>query len=578
MGTWPSAVDVVVVGAGPAGCTVAALLAKYRPGTSVLVLERKVFPRHKIGESLIVDINRVLHDMGALDAVDQAGFTRKYGVTFVWGPERQPKTFLWVEGRAVAMTPAGYHDHYTYHVDRDIYDQILVDCASRHGATILHGCDVREVLREGDRVVGVSVRSASGEVRDVRARYVVDAAGGAGPLSRSGALGKRLDDDLRNIAVYGYYRNVRAVPELTGDDQHRRTLLVTAPAGWLWVIPLMNGITSVGFVTSLAAYRAAGAPEPAEFHHEMLRSLPEFELLFGEAELVDHRGDGRMIHAVKEYSYSCEQIHGPGWAAVGDSSGFVDAILSIGCFIAHNHGQFLAYTLASLLDGECDEQLAFESYASTVQENLRAFRGVAHIFYAFNPDITVWWRECSARLRASALVPGESDRAAFSAFFTGFAARTSLYDDALFAFDGQFLVRLSERAFGAEPPFEERRTGVHLQKAFEITDGNPILRFVAPYTLRPCLLPLSGKGRLEPATRLDLRVSDGSAGSPAMERRMVMAAAYARLPELIDGQRPVSDVVEVFLREHGDGATRAEAHRTIQRLAAMGAIERLDAS
>ena len=51
-------VDVVVVGAGPAGSTLAALLCKYRPETRVLVVERETFPRHKIGEGLIVDINR----------------------------------------------------------------------------------------------------------------------------------------------------------------------------------------------------------------------------------------------------------------------------------------------------------------------------------------------------------------------------------------------------------------------------------------------------------------------------------------------------------------------------------------
>jgi hypothetical protein len=275
------------------------------------------------------------------------------------------------------------------------------------------------------------VGSPDGVESVVRARYVIDAAGGHGPLTRSELMGRTLDDDLRNIAVYGYYRNVRPHAQLTGGEERRRTTIVTAPEGWVWVIPLKDGITSVGFVTSVAAFRAAGIVDPRQYHDAMLRSLPEFDPLFGDAELVDYRVDGRMIHTVREYSYSCKELWGPGWAAVGDASGFVDAILSIGCFVAQNHGQFLAYALASVLDGQCDEALAFESYATTAQENLRAFRAVAHIFYAFNPDMTAWWRECSERLRSSDLVPEDSDRTSFAAFFTGFAARTSLYEDAL---------------------------------------------------------------------------------------------------------------------------------------------------
>jgi flavin-dependent dehydrogenase len=580
----PTEVDVVVVGAGPAGATVAALLAKYRPATRVLVLEKERFPRYKIGESLLVDTNRVLYDMGALEAVNGAGFTRKYGVSFVWGPEREPKTFLWGEGKAMAPAAAGYHIDYTYHVDRRVYDSLLVDCARRHGAQVVHGIQVRDVLRDpggdpGDkrRVVGVRVQDEAGE-HEIRATYVVDAAGGGGPLSRAGDLNKELDDDLRNIAVYAYYRGVGIVPHLTGDEAHRRTLLVTAPQGWLWIIPLMDGVTSVGFVTSLANYRASGFAEPSQFHDAMLRSLPEFELLFGGAQRVDYRGDGRMVSAVQEYSYSCERIHGPGWAAVGDASGFVDAILSIGCFVAHNHAQYLAYALASILDRECDEALAMQSYAETVQENLRAFRGVAHMFYAFNPDITEWWRECSSRLRASAFVPQEADREAFSAFFTGFAARTSLYEDALHAFDGQFLVALSEELFPRDRPMSHERVGAHLERAFRVADGNPVLRFAYPYKVRPFLLPWSGKGRLEPAARLDIDGASGDAGASKIARKIILPAVYADLPRRIDGSAPLVPVIDRFVAESGGRATQAEALRTVRRLAAMGALERVEAA
>ena len=120
----------------------------------MLVLERQDFPRYKIGESLIIDINRVLADMGALPAVDAAGFTHKYGVTFVWGGERVPKTFFWQDGTSLVRPPVGYHLDYTCHVDRPRYDQILLDCAASHGVTVAHGHEVTEVLREDGRGSG----------------------------------------------------------------------------------------------------------------------------------------------------------------------------------------------------------------------------------------------------------------------------------------------------------------------------------------------------------------------------------------------------------------------------------------
>jgi flavin-dependent dehydrogenase len=579
----PSSVDVVIVGAGPGGSTTAAILAKYRPNTSVLVLERQDFPRYKIGESLIIDINRVLADMGALPAVDAAGFTHKYGVTFVWGGERVPKTFFWQDGTSLVRPPVGYHLDYTYHVDRPRYDQILLDCAASHGVTVAHGQEVTEVLREDGRVVGVRARGADGAESEVRARYVIDAAGGQGPMSREGTVGRKLDEDLRNIAVYGYYRNVKPVDHLTGLEEHRRTTLITTPQGWVWVIPLSNGITSVGFVTSVANFRAANLLDPREYHEAMLRSLPEYDLLFGEAELVDYRNDGRMIHSVREYSYSCEQVAGPGWATVGDAGGFVDAILSIGCFVAQNHAQFLAYALATVLDDPRDEALAFSSYATTLQENLRAFRAVAHMFYAFNPDMTVWWQECSTRLRASNLVPNDDDRTAFAAFFTGFAARSSLYESALDAFSGPFLVEVSEGLFGSNKPFEREKMEGHSRRAQQMTEGDPVLRFAAPYKTRPFLLPRSGAGRLEKAIRLDLELELTQAvttpegqSREAVARRIYLPALAAAIPGLIDGRRSVSQIIEA-LAAANPGVTKQECaelvHPTVGRLAGMGALE-----
>ena len=77
--------DVIIVGGGPSGSTLAALLA--RAGLEVTVLEREAFPRYHNGESLVPEVLDVLQESGALPAVESAA----------------PENYFW---KAYAMLPS----------------------------------------------------------------------------------------------------------------------------------------------------------------------------------------------------------------------------------------------------------------------------------------------------------------------------------------------------------------------------------------------------------------------------------------------------------------------------------------
>ena len=93
--------DAVVIGGGPGGATAATLLA--RRGYSVVLLEREIFPRAHVGESLLPASMPVLEELGVLGQIENENFPKKYGATMVWGRDDTPWSWYFREtkiGRA----------------------------------------------------------------------------------------------------------------------------------------------------------------------------------------------------------------------------------------------------------------------------------------------------------------------------------------------------------------------------------------------------------------------------------------------------------------------------------------------
>ncbi len=385
-----------------------------------------------------------------------------------------------------------------------------------------------------------------------------------------------LDEDLKTIAVWGYHRGVGYRDHLNGDENSRLTLLLTHPRGWVWVIGLRNGLTSVGYITSLASYRADRPANHAAYYADILKALPEQRALFENSSLVDYRGDGRLIHTVQEYSYFAANVHGPGWALCGDASGFVDAILSIGCFVAQHHAQSLACTLASVLDGEVDEGAAMLSYSTAVRETLAAFRAVAHMFYAFNDDISEWWRECSRQLRRSALVPDTADRRSFLAFFSGFSARNAMYQQAVNSLGGSFLRDVSEHLFSQEPLFGNDGIHEEAQAARRVVLGNPALRTAPGLRQQPFFLPMSTAGRIRPVSRLEFDDPPGvDQVGGGIGRHLYVPSELGPMIGLLDGSRSLADVSRTLHQSgvgHDEREVRREVTKLAYRLLCMGAV------
>src|SRR5678816_2981641 len=118
--------DVIAVGAGPAGCSAAALLAEQ--GHRVLVLEREKFPRYHVGESLLPFTYQPLERLGLVEQMKSSAFIKKFSVQFVApnGKASQPFYFF---NRYDRETVAQ-----TWQVLRSEFDQMLVERARARGA------------------------------------------------------------------------------------------------------------------------------------------------------------------------------------------------------------------------------------------------------------------------------------------------------------------------------------------------------------------------------------------------------------------------------------------------------------
>jgi flavin-dependent dehydrogenase len=368
----PDALDVVVIGGGPAGATLAALLA--RKNRNVLVLERERFPRYHIGESLIPGFMRAMEELGMIERLEARGFERKAGGTLRWGSGKIPWGFQFIEGTQYK---------HAYHVRRADLDSMLLDRARELGAHALEEATVKDVIEENGRVAGVTyaVRGSAVPVHEVRASLVIDASGQARVVGRRFAT-VNWHEDLRNVAIWTYFDNCHRLP----GDERSNILTEGLGDGWFWAIPIGKATMSVGFVTP--AETAAASQQSLE---EIYRARREESIQV--KELLRDATQAGGFRTARDWSYTCDRFYGPGWALVGDAAAFVDPLLSTGVTLATLAASGLSRIVDKILDHPEIEDKALERYATTYRSFFDQIRVFIGKFYDRSQTKEFYWEQ-----------------------------------------------------------------------------------------------------------------------------------------------------------------------------------------
>ena len=356
--------DVIVIGGGPAGSTIASILS--REGRKVVLFEKERFPRHHIGESLMTDTFFTFQRMGLLDKLKSSPFVRKYSVQFANPAGKESRPFYFFE--------ALHHESaVTWQVTRAQFDLMLIEHAADQGADVHQQTQIKRVLFDGDRAYGVQALMADGTIREFEAPVVVDATGQSAMLSNK--FGWRVrDPKLKKAVLYSYFKGAHREPDLNGGA----TLVLRTPKGsngWFWYIPLENDITSIGVVADPEYLVKGRGQDLAKIFHEEIEKVEAVRRRVAGGTRVD------KIYSILDYSYRSMRCSGDGFVIIGDAYGFLDPIYSSGVLLALKMAELAADSIHDAFTHNDFSAPRLGQYQEKLDAGIESMRKLVYAFY-----------------------------------------------------------------------------------------------------------------------------------------------------------------------------------------------------
>jgi flavin-dependent dehydrogenase len=372
-----SRAKVLVIGGGPAGSIAALTLNKL--GHDVELYEREVFPRYKIGESLLPGTMSILQRLGLQEKIDAAGFIRKPSATFLWGQETAPWTFSFTTPR-----PFSWIFDHAIQVKRSEFDRLLLEEVQARGVRVFCGTPVRDVDVSSPDEVRLTVEDENGQ-RTVRGDYLIDGSGLHSVLVRKLQL-RKYDEFYRSMALWSYYR----MSDPFTRDLKGTTYSITFEDGWVWLIPISNDVYSVGMIVDQSKVSEMQEKGNEQFFKESLAKCRRAMQLIGDAEMIDG------VRVTKDWSYETKTYSSGRFFLSGDSACFTDPLFSQGIHLAAQSAVSASAAIDRIQSHPDEADAIHRWYAKAYGETYEQYHEFLASFYTFasltEPESEFWRR------------------------------------------------------------------------------------------------------------------------------------------------------------------------------------------
>lgn len=354
--------DVIIIGGGPAGSTAASWLSK--SGRKTLVIEREVFPRFHIGESLLPNGNGVLKEIGVWDKIVAADFIKKHGAEFTV-PDRSIRVRnVFAKGIVPGMEQA-------FQVERARFDEILLRHAESLGAEVLEQTSVLKTGRKG-AVWSVETENVeSSERKTFQAKWVIDASGRSCVMGRRLGISKEAIPYPGRFAVFNHFENVPRSEGKEGGD----IIILRLKDAWFWVIPISDRVTSIGVVGQKGSRSSGRESLEAFFWRKVGQSSWLSEALEGATPMGNYKIESDYCFAYE--SYGKDQV-----LLAGDAASFIDPVFSSGVYLALESGLLAAKTIDATIDAKESNYLSiYKTYTNEMKQRVVLMRQLIESYY-----------------------------------------------------------------------------------------------------------------------------------------------------------------------------------------------------
>jgi flavin-dependent dehydrogenase len=365
------AVDVVIMGGGLAGLTLALQLRDRFPSLDILVVERRKHPvpegAYKVGESSVEIGAHYFECVLGLKEHLTTQQLKKFGFRFFFSHGRRDVD------QVLELGASRYLATPSYQLDRGIFENFLAQHVQTRGVSFVDGAVISSFTLAPNSVV----YEQGGVQHTVTARWLIDASGRAGLIKNKLSLAEQNEHDANSvwfriadrIDINDWSQNPEWLERCDPPYRWLSTNHLVGEGYWVWLIPLASGSHSVGIVADakLHPLRTMNSFDKAmQWLHENQPRLAEA--------LESKRDRLQDFMALRRFSYGCKQVFsGSRWAITGDAGVFLDPFYSPGSDFIAIGNTYITELIAKDLAGEpvdayarFFEQFYFSFYRSTL--------------------------------------------------------------------------------------------------------------------------------------------------------------------------------------------------------------------